>query len=190
VPSRKKPAFESIDWDKVDMADLDSDLEDEDENENKPVDMMQKYLDSLNPGLKLTYLLFPLCCFMHQCCVCVACVRVCVRLELIFTALFLAEVKERERQKEEEKLMKKQKREKHKAKGPWDDWIALNWMDWFTLGIIILQVRFFFLMRTFELSSFSPSSFRFWCVPSPRSKSRFRSRPYTTSSTTQRSSPA
>jgi len=99
VPSRKKPAFESIDWDKVDMADLDSDLEDEDENENKPVDMMQKYLDSLNP-----------------------------------------EVKERERKKEEEKLMKKQKREKHKTKGPWDDWIALNWMDWFTLGIIILQV--------------------------------------------------
>ena len=70
MPSRKKPAFESIDWDKVDMADLDSDL-DEDENENKPVDMMQKYLDSLNPGLKLTYLLFPLCCFMHQCCECV-----------------------------------------------------------------------------------------------------------------------
>ena len=185
MPSRKKPAFESIDWDKVDMADLDSDL-DEDENENKPVDMMQKYLDSLNPGLKLTCLLFPLCCFMQQCCE-------CVRLELmIFTALFLAEVKERERKKEEETLMKKQKREKHKAKGPWDDWIALNWMDWFTLGIIILQVRFFFffLMRTFELSSFSPSSFRFWCVPSPRSKSRFRSRPYTTSSITQRSSPA
>jgi hypothetical protein len=33
------------------MDDLDSDIEDEDENENKPVDMMQKYLDSLNPGL-------------------------------------------------------------------------------------------------------------------------------------------
>jgi hypothetical protein len=62
VPSRKKPAFESIDWDKVDMADLDSDLEDEDENENKPVDMMQKYLDSLNPGLRLTSLLFSIVC--------------------------------------------------------------------------------------------------------------------------------